>query len=162
MSDTIIREWYFGLYAVATGAVFAWVYDNLRLLRRLIRHNQVLVNLEDMLYWVWCFGASFVLLYYGNHGVIRTFAVVGAALGMLLYSITLGRVYVKWSYLVISRVLSPFLALGRFVKNGLTHAVNHSKIKIRACMQSIHRKGERARGSHRKTKKKTGIPPQKK
>ena len=59
---------------------------------------------------------------------------------------------------------SPFRTLGRFVKNRLTHAVNHSTIKIRACMQVIHRKGERARDCHtsRKTKKKTGISSQKK
>lgn len=164
MSDTIIREWYFGCYAVLTGAIFAWVYDNLRLCRRLIHHNRVMVNLEDLLYWTWCFCVSFVLLYYGNHGMIRAFAVAGAALGMFLYSMTLGRIYVKWGYILISKVLAPFRTLGRFVKNRLTHAVNHSTIKIRACMQVIHRKGERARDCHTsgKTKKKTGISSQKK
>ena len=164
MSDTIIREWYFGCYAVLTGAIFAWIYDNLRLCRRLIHHNRIMVNLEDLLYWTWCFCVSFVLLYYGNHGMIRAFAVAGAALGMFLYSMTLGRIYVKWGYILISKVLAPFRTLGRFVKNRLTHAVNHSTIKIRACMQVIHRKGERARDCHtsRKTKKKTGISSQKK
>lgn len=163
MSDTIIREWYFGCYAVAAGVIFAWVYDNLRLCRRLFHHNRVMVNLEDLLYWTWCFIVSFILLYYGNHGVIRAFAVAGAALGMFLYSMTFGRIYVKWGYILITKVLTPFRALWRFTKNGLTHAVNHSTIKIRACMQAIHREGERARGSQRsrKAKKKTGIPPQK-
>lgn len=99
-----------------------------------------MVNLEDLLYWTWCFCVSFVLLYYGNHGMIRAFAVAGAALGMFLYSMTLGRIYVKWGYILISKVLAPFRTLGRFVKNRLTHAVNHSTIKIRACMQVIHRK----------------------
>lgn len=161
MSETIIREWHALWYAAAAGAAYAWAYDQLRLLRRLLRHNSFWVNLEDILYWVCCFAASFILLYYGNHGVIRSFAVLGAALGMFAYCATIGRVYVRLMSFLIAGLLRPLSALCRFWKNRLTTIANHFKIKVdKLCV-----KGEsvRARRSAKAPKqKKTGIPAQKK
>ena len=77
MSGTIIWEWYFLLYSIITGVGFAYIYDNIRLFRRIFRHKRWLVDIEDILYWVVCFFVSFYLLYYGNHGVVRFFAVIG-------------------------------------------------------------------------------------
>lgn len=82
MSETIIREWYFLLCSMLAGIFFAFVYDQIRLLRRLWRHGRMLVDVEDILYWIFCFLVSFYLLYYGNYGVVRFVAVLGAALGM--------------------------------------------------------------------------------
>ena len=79
MSGEIVKEWHFWLVSIATGAFMAFVYDVLRLLRRLLRHGRFAVDLEDILYWTACFGLSFTLLYYRNNGVIRFAAVLGAA-----------------------------------------------------------------------------------
>ena len=103
MSKNIIREWNFWLASILTGACMAFLYDILRLLRRLVRHGRIAVDLEDIAYWSVCFGASFVLLYYGNNGVIRFAAVVGAAAGMAVYAATAGRVLIKAGYFVIDR-----------------------------------------------------------
>lgn len=83
MSREIVREWHFWLASIMTGVFMAFAYDLLRLLRRLVRHARIIVDLEDILYWTACFGLSFTLLYYGNNGVIRFAAVLGAAVGML-------------------------------------------------------------------------------
>ena len=91
MSDTIIREWYFGCYAVLTGAIFAWGYDNLRLCRRLIHHNRVMVNLEDLLYFVYCGFQTFDMLYVYQNGTIRFYAIGAVGLGMILYERIVGR-----------------------------------------------------------------------
>lgn len=93
MSADIIREWNFWLASVLAGAGMAFLYDIFRLFRRLIRHGRLAVDLEDILYWAVCFGISFALLYYGNNGVIRFAAVIGAAVGMLVYVATLGRFF---------------------------------------------------------------------
>ena len=113
MSETIIREWYFLIYSIATGIGMAFVYDNLRLLRRLILHKRFMVDMEDILYWTACFFASFYLLYYGNNGVVRFFAVLGAGLGMYLYTRTLGRVYVKGCYNIVLTIMKPFVYISR-------------------------------------------------
>ncbi len=111
MSADIIREWNFWLASVLAGAGMAFLYDIFRLFRRLIRHGRLAVDLEDILYWAVCFGISFALLYYGNNGVIRFAAVLGAAVGMLVYVATLGRFFVRSSYAVIDKTIGSFFRM---------------------------------------------------
>ena len=104
MSGTIITEWHFWTASIITGAAMTFAYDILRLLRRIIRHNRFFVDMEDLIFWAACFFASFTLLYYGNNGVIRFAAVMGAGVGMLAYTLTIGRIFVKYSVLAFRKV----------------------------------------------------------
>lgn len=138
MSDTIIREWYFMLYSIAAGIGMAFAYDFLRLFRRLVKHRRWLVDMEDILYWTACFLLSFYLLYYGNNGVLRFFAVIGAGAGMCLYEKTVGRFLVRGICRVISFVCKPVVLL----KNRLTHFVNQHTIKVRKSILCKMKRGE--------------------
>ncbi|MDE7204931.1 MAG: spore cortex biosynthesis protein YabQ [Lachnospiraceae bacterium] len=113
MSGEIVKEWHFWLVSIATGAFMAFVYDVVRLFRRLIRHGRFAVDLEDILYWTACFGLSFTLLYYGNNGVIRFAAVFGAAVGMLVYVVTVGRFFVRVSFFIIDKTIGALFRLIR-------------------------------------------------
>ncbi|MDE5699226.1 MAG: spore cortex biosynthesis protein YabQ [Lachnospiraceae bacterium] len=113
MSGEIVKEWHFWLVSVATGAFLAFAYDVIRLFRRLIRHGRFAVDLEDILYWTACFGLSFTLLYYGNNGVIRFAAVLGAAVGMLVYAVTVGRFFVKVTFFMIDKTIGSLFRLIR-------------------------------------------------
>lgn len=113
MSGEIVREWHFWLASIAAGTCMAFTYDVLRLLRRLVRHNRFAVDLEDILYWTACFLLSFTMLYYGNNGVIRFAAVLGAAVGMFLYMITVGRFFVRVSLLVLDKTFGSLFRLIR-------------------------------------------------
>lgn len=127
MSENIIIDMDLWLASIAAGACMAFAYDILRLFRRLVRHGRLAVDLEDMLYWAACFFASFTLLYYGNNGVIRFVAVFGAALGMLAYIVSAGRVFVKFSHFLINKTIIRFLRLiGGFARrlHRITHYVN--------------------------------------
>ncbi|MDE6619618.1 MAG: spore cortex biosynthesis protein YabQ [Lachnospiraceae bacterium] len=117
MSGEIVREWNFWLVSIATGACMAFAYDVLRLFRRLVRHGRFAVDLEDILYWTACFGLSFTLLYYGNNGVIRFAAVLGAAVGMAIYVGTVGRFFVKMSFWIIDKTVgSLFRVIGKGIR----------------------------------------------
>ena len=105
MSRNIIADLDLWLVSITAGVCMAFAYDILRLFRRLVRHGRLAVDVEDLLYWVICFFASFTILYYGNNGVIRFVAVLGAALGMLLYSVTIGRIFVKVCYFLINKTI---------------------------------------------------------
>jgi len=111
MSGEIVREWNFWVVSMITGGCMAFAYDVLRLFRRLVRHGRFAVDIEDILYWTICFLLSFTLLYYGNNGVIRFAAVFGAAIGMLLYAVTVGRFFVKVSYWLIDKTIGSLIRL---------------------------------------------------
>lgn len=119
MSGEIVREWYFWLVSVAAGAFMAFVYDVVRLFRRLVRHGRFAVDLEDILYWTACFGLSFTLLYYGNNGVIRFAAVLGAAVGMALYAVTVGRFFVRVSFWIIDKTVGALFRLIRKIMRSI-------------------------------------------
>lgn len=128
MSEAIIADLDLWLASIATGIGMAFVYDWLRLFRRLVRHGRFAVDAEDLLYWTICFFVSFVLLYYGNNGVIRFVAVFGAALGMLLYAVTVGRIFVKVGYFLINKTIgSAFRFLGRVLRK--LHKILRSVIR---------------------------------
>lgn len=117
MSEAIIADLDLWLASIATGVCMAFAYDLLRLFRRLVRHGRFAVDVEDLLYWTVCFFVSFVLLYYGNNGVIRFVAVFGAALGMLLYVVTVGRIFVKVGYFLINKTIgSAFRFLRKILR----------------------------------------------
>ncbi|EOS50503.1 spore cortex biosynthesis protein YabQ [Lachnospiraceae bacterium MD335] len=139
MSENIIADLDLWIVSIATGVCMAFVYDLLRLFRRIVRHGRFAVDVEDLLYWTFCFFASFVILYYGNNGVIRFVAVFGAALGMLLYSVSIGRVFVKFSYFLINKTIgSAVRFLCRIIK------------KLHKAASSVNRK-------NRELLKKVGI-----
>ncbi|MCM1182256.1 MAG: spore cortex biosynthesis protein YabQ [Roseburia sp.] len=160
MSEDIIKDWYFWFSAAAAGFAMAFVYDLLRLFRRIVRHKRIFVDIEDLAFWTACFFASFTLLYYRNNGVIRFAAVLGAAAGMWLHHMTLGRLLAPAVRLIkrINRgIAGVFLPIHR--KYRLTAASFQHKMKARYL--SVKRKGEERHGrsSGKKEKKDAGVSP---
>ncbi len=117
MSKNIIADLDLWVISIATGVGMAFAYDLIRLFRRLVRHGRFAIDIEDLLYWTACFFTSFIILYYSNNGMIRFVAVLGAAIGMLLYNVSMGRIFVKFSYFLINKTIgSAVRFLCRIIK----------------------------------------------
>ncbi len=95
VQEEIVRQAVLFSQAAALGAGLLALYDVLRIIRRLIRHNAAAVAAEDLLFWVFCGIAMFGFMYRENDGVIRGFLVLGAAAGMLLYTMIVSRRILK-------------------------------------------------------------------
>lgn len=119
MSYTIITEMYFWLVCVVTGILMTFAYDCLILLRHIFRHSRLWVDIEDVIYWIISFFASFVVLYYENDGIIRFVAVLGAAVGMLIYRFTVGRFFVKTGLWIYDNIIVRLFRLLKRIKLGL-------------------------------------------
>lgn len=85
MSREIVQELTFFVHSVLMGSAITFVYDWIRVLRRLIKHGAVLLSLEDIVFWLVCGLSVFYMLYRENNGTLRWFAVAGAMIGMLFY-----------------------------------------------------------------------------
>lgn len=85
MSDVIRQETTVFFLAIALGAGLSFLYDFLRVLRRMIRHGAVATGIEDLLFWL--FGACllFALMFYGTDGELRGYVLLGTLCGALLY-----------------------------------------------------------------------------
>ena len=131
MSQDIVQEVTFFLHSVLMGLVITFAYDWILIFRRLLKHGRILMSVEDLIYWFVCGISVFYMLYRENSGVLRWFAVVGAALGMFFYKIIFKYRFVNimstyihkimwFIFRVIQIVLKPikwlFLAARRFVR----------------------------------------------
>ena len=98
----------FLFYAFLTGIYITFVYDILRIFRRVFPQGEVLVSLEDMVFWIYCASKVFLLMYYESNGTLRWFAVLGAIAGMFLYGKLVSPFFVKYVSLGLQKLLGLF------------------------------------------------------
>lgn len=109
----MVSEGVFLLHSLIMGVFVTFVYDILRIIRRVIPHGSFCVSVEDFIFWVYCGAEVFLLMYHESNGTLRWFAVTGALVGMFLYKKLFGRLFVKY----VSRGLGMLLkGIGRIWK----------------------------------------------
>ena len=115
MSQNIINEVTFFFHSFLMGIVITFIYDGFIILRRLVRHNIFLISLEDMIFWIACAIGVFYMLYEENNGILRWFAVVGAALGMVIYKKSVSGLIVDIISTTIKHIVSVLSGIIRFL-----------------------------------------------
>lgn len=73
------------LNTVLIGMAVGLFYDFFRTIRSLIRHPNVLVSFEDIVYWIVAVFVMFFYMLQANDGEIRPFSIFGVFIGMVLY-----------------------------------------------------------------------------
>lgn len=95
----------FLLHALLMGIFVTFIYDLLRIFRRVVPHRGFFVSAEDLLFWIYCGGEVFLLMYHESDGTMRWFAVLGALVGMVLYRKYISPFFVKYISMALSWVL---------------------------------------------------------
>lgn len=127
------KENIFLLHALLMGVFVTFIYDILRIVRRVIPHHWFFVSLEDLCFWIYCGAEVFLLMYHESDGSLRWFAVMGALVGMLTYRRLISGFLVKYVSMLLSRLLGllrrlllgllrPFVSLGRKAGRGTRRA----------------------------------------
>lgn len=111
MSQSIWHEIDFLIHTFLFGIMITVLYDTLRILRRLIKHGNMWIAIEDMGFWIVCSISIFSLLMEENNGILRWFAVLGSLLGMIIFKVTVSRFYVKYTTQIIQWVVRRLLQL---------------------------------------------------
>lgn len=128
ISETINQEVIFLGCAILSGAILFLLYDVFRIFRRLFAHGNILIAVEDFIYWMICTGVVFLLLYRENDGMVRGVAFGGILLGMLFYYILFSRNIIRFNVFVLrtfgcvwNRVAAiffgPLIRRGKKVRN---------------------------------------------
>ncbi len=81
--------------SIFLGACMGVSYDLIRVFRRIISHNNFVISVEDIIYWiVWAFIIIDGIHIY-NGGELRIYVFVGLFIGFLIYRNTIGWVFWK-------------------------------------------------------------------
>ena len=108
---TLSSETMFLLQAHAAGIRWAFFYDGIRILRRVIPHRQFWVSLEDVIFWIICALEGFWIMYENETGGLRWFAIMGGSFGVYLYKKLLGRFYVTSVSALLLKVRNKLTAI---------------------------------------------------
>lgn len=111
MSQGIYQEMQFLYNSFFLGIMITFVYDNIRVWRRVIRHNDFLISLEDLLFWIMAAISIFLLQHRENNGVFRWFSIIGAFIGMLLYRKAFSSFFIKYTTVCLRKILKFFYIL---------------------------------------------------
>ena len=127
----------FGI-CLLVGAGLAFVYDCIRILRLLVPHRDVLVDIEDLSFWLFTAWMVFRTLFTYNRGALRAYAFLGMFLGVIIYALTLSRLllflvhkmvpYWKKCFRAFGK---PFVWIAEFSRKTLKNAVAEVKIAIK-------------------------------
>ena len=82
--------------AVLLGAVMVFLYDLLRIIRRVFLHGIIWISVEDFFYWLAVSVYFFLRLCQVNDGIIRAFIVLGMVFGAWLYYLLFSRHFMRW------------------------------------------------------------------
>lgn len=107
MADLIYEEVELFVVCLLLGAFLAMVYDGIRIIRMLFSHKEIVVDVEDLLFWLFTAWMVFRTLFYYNRGALRGYAFLGMFLGVLIYTLTLSRLL-----LLLAGKIVPILRKG--------------------------------------------------
>lgn len=112
---SMVSENQFLLHSLIMGVFLLFVYDILRIIRRVIPHGGFWVAVEDLAFWVYCGAEVFLLMYHESNGTLRWFAVIGAMTGMFLYNKLFSRLFVKYVSLGLGKLLAGIRRILRWL-----------------------------------------------
>lgn len=144
MSELVTTEFVLFLYAVYFGVEIAFAYDLLRIFRRVVGHNRLALAFEDFLYWLWVGVKAFLMLYEYHNGSLRFYTILGVCVGIFLYTVSVGALFVKYSAKLLNRTKEGAFraagAAGRKAENILEKPKRVMASKIYAVREMLGKK----------------------
>lgn len=142
MDISIWKELHFFWVSILYGGGIVLFYDIFRCMRKVMKHNTLMVAVEDLIFWITTGVIIFSLLYQYNSGSIRGYSILGMGIGMIVYSYTISRglffvlgflsKYIKLGFnKLFRRPLSWIRKRQRKLKKELKKAIETVKMTIR-------------------------------
>lgn len=138
MADLIYDEAHLFFVCFVLGVVLALVYDGIRILRLLFCHGDWLVDVEDLLYWIFTAWMVFRTLFHYNQGVLRGYAFVGMFFGVVIYLLTISNILLRGVRRIIpfwerikQHVKKPFLKVTNWCRKALKNVASEVTMAIK-------------------------------
>lgn len=81
--EWIIQELHIFFCAVWTGCIFYNIYGAIRIIRSIVKHSDLIISIEDFIYWIFVGFYGFSEIFQMNKGVIRGYVIIGIVVGSL-------------------------------------------------------------------------------
>jgi spore cortex biosynthesis protein YabQ len=99
------------LLSLTVGIFSGVLYSLIKILRKLIKHNNTYVQIEDLLYWLIVSSGMFFIMLNENYGEIRCFCTAAVLIGVNIYSLLLDKPITICLLLIIQFILNLFIGI---------------------------------------------------
>jgi len=137
MSQEIIIELQFFWVSILWGALILLAYDQLRVIRRIISHNNIFITIQDIIFWILASIFIFAMLYVKNDGIIRGFSVMGMVIGMVLYHYILSDLIVMLISRGILLLLRPLSITIKYIRKGGSFLLKKGKNFLKIILKRL-------------------------
>ncbi len=161
MNQAITVELQFFLISILWGAILLLVYDGLRILRRVIKHDRFFIAVEDLIFWVLASLFIFAMMYKENNGIIRGFSVMGMAIGMVIYHYIISEIFVTMITKLIHMLLRPFSIAYNSVKKFVLFLASKGKKVLKFLLSRLKKHYQSVKITLNKRKQKRAAIKQK-
>lgn len=151
-ADFILHAFYMGIF-------ITFVYDILRVLRKVIPHPDFLVSLEDMGFWIYCAIKVFLMMYHESNGTLRWFAIGGALTGMFLYLKWVSPLWMKYMSLLLGKIMEILFRILKLILRPMYRLLRRLKkqLTLQWKILKMNLKGRERNGEDKRSKKKSRI-----
>lgn len=104
MNQIVSNQSLLFITCIEIGVIMGVFFDLIRISRKIIKHANFLVQIEDLIYWIICALVGFYMLYINNYAAIRVFVFIGILLGAVLYFSSFSIIFMKIATIVIDYV----------------------------------------------------------
>lgn len=143
MNVLVTKQTLLFLTAIQIGILMGIIFDLIRIFRKLIKHPNIFVQIEDMLYWVVSGFIGFYMLYICNYAAIRPYIFIGMILGGLFYFLSFSIWFMKLATIAIEYLkkvivkmvqclIIPIKAVTRWILSILGLPINYIDNKLKA------------------------------
>ncbi len=119
MSGVILKELQTVVTAIFSGVLITFVYDVLRIFRRIVAHGNLWIGIEDFFFWIWTALWVFSVLYRENDGSLRMYTILAMLLGMFFYHWTISEPLVRGVSKLFRKILDILLYPLKKIKAGI-------------------------------------------
>lgn len=141
------------LMSLFIGLILGIFYDFIKIFRKYIVHNNIIINIEDAIYWLFMSIIIFLISLYQNDGYIRAFFILGIFIGMIFYTLLISKFFINLTINIISifikiirfilKILyAPFLLILKIILIPLKYLFNVFKkflLKYKFCVKIYNR-----------------------
>ena len=106
---------YIFLCIVVGGMFIGFVYDLFRVSRRVIKTNNIIVYIQDIIFWFCVSLLIFGILFMCNGGEIRGYSILGILLGIIIYAFILSHYVVLIILKIVSILTKISVALYKII-----------------------------------------------
>lgn len=157
MSSAISFEIRLFFNAFLLGVILIFLYDFLRIFRRVVKHSRTSEAIEDTIYWIISGFVVFVMLYHNNNGVIRWFVIAGITLGMFLYNISISKFFVKYVSIVIIKILKLLSKVINIIVKPIKFVSNRIYLQFKKLIKVLKNRSKSIKMKQKTKKQKNGV-----